>query len=126
MRLIPTAVHGVIDYLAGLILIASPWLFNFADGGAAMWVPVSAGIIMLVASAFTDYELGMVRQIPMSTHLMLDGILGLFLAASPWLFQFSEFVWVPHVVFGLSEFAGSLMPQTQPTHGSAGHALGMR
>jgi hypothetical protein len=126
MRFIPTAVHGVIDYIAGLLLIASPWIFDFADGGAAMWIPIVAGAIMLIASAFTDYEMGLSRQIPMSSHLLLDGILGLFLAASPWIFQFSELVWIPHVVLGISEFMGSLTTQTRPTRGGAGHALGMR
>ena len=38
MRFLPTRVHGVIDYLWGVALIATPWLFGFANGGAAQWV----------------------------------------------------------------------------------------
>lgn len=30
MRFIPTKIHGVLDYIAGLALIAAPWLFGFA------------------------------------------------------------------------------------------------
>ncbi len=37
MRFLPTRVHGVIDYLWGVALIATPWLFGFANGGAAQW-----------------------------------------------------------------------------------------
>ena len=39
---------------------------------------------------------------------------GLFLAASPWHFGFADYVWIPHVAFGLLEVGASLMTQTQP------------
>jgi hypothetical protein len=51
MRVIPTYIHGMIDYLAGIVLIALPFLFGFATG-AAMWVPILAGIA-IIASAGT-------------------------------------------------------------------------
>lgn len=34
MRFIPTRTHGLLDYVVGLLLIAAPWVFNFAQGGA--------------------------------------------------------------------------------------------
>ena len=34
MRIISTRVHGVVDYVGGALLVVSPWLFGFADGGA--------------------------------------------------------------------------------------------
>ena len=114
MRFIPTRVHGLLDYLVGLLLIAAPWVFNFARGGAETWVPVALGVGALVYSVFTDYELGLVKRLPMGTHLTLDLLSGLLLAASPWLFGFSEFVWVPHVVLGVLEVGASLMTKTAP------------
>ena len=114
MRFIPTRVHGLLDYLVGLLLIAAPWVFNFARGGAETWVPVALGVGALVYSVFTDYELGLVRRLPMGTHLTLDLLSGLVLAASPWLFGFSDFVWVPHVVLGVLEVGASLMTKTAP------------
>lgn len=33
MRVIPTRIHGVLDYLMGIVLIAAPWVLDFADGG---------------------------------------------------------------------------------------------
>ncbi len=36
MRFIPTRIHGMMDYLMGVLLIVAPCLFGFADGGAAM------------------------------------------------------------------------------------------
>ena len=85
MRFIPTRVHGLLDYLVGLLLIAAPWVFNFARGGAETWVPVALGAGALLYSLFTDYELGLVKRLPMGTHLTLDLLSGLLLAASPWL-----------------------------------------
>jgi hypothetical protein len=43
MRIIPTWLHGVLDYPLGVLLIALPWLGGFATGGAAMWIPIAAG-----------------------------------------------------------------------------------
>ena len=114
MRFIPTRVHGVLDYLVGALLIAAPWLFNFARGGAETWVPVILGVGALVYSVFTDYELGVVRRIPMTTHLGLDAASGLLLAVSPWLFGFSTFVFWPHLILGVFEIVAALTTQTTP------------
>lgn len=115
MRFLPTRIHGALDYLMGLLLIASPWLFGFADvGGAAVWLPVVLGLGALGYSLFTDYELGLVRTIPMPTHLMLDLGSGALLAVSPWLFGFAEAVWVPHLVLGLIEVGAALTTEKSP------------
>jgi threonine/homoserine efflux transporter RhtA len=112
--LIPTRIHGVLDYLLGLVLIASPWLFGFDDEGTARWVPIIIGAGVLLYSLLTDYELGAVRAIPMSVHLLLDFAGGVVLAASPWLFGFNDEVWVPHLVLGLVEIGTALLTERHP------------
>ncbi len=114
MRIIPTRIHGYMDYLMAVLLIAAPWLFGFADGGAETWVPVVLGAGVIAYSLFTDYELGAVRRLPMRTHLMLDLGGGILLAVSPWLFGFNDVVWVPHVILGLVEIGTAAMTQTSP------------
>jgi hypothetical protein len=128
MRVISTRVHGMLDYIVGVLLIAAPWLFNFDRGGAETWIPVILGAGALVYSLLTDYELGAVRRIPMPTHLRLDLMSGILLAVSPWLFGFSDFVWRPHLVFGLFEIGSALMTSRQPTASRVGHgsSAGMR
>jgi hypothetical protein len=118
MRFISTRVHGILDYLMGILLIASPWIFNFDNGGAETWVPVVVGIVMLLQALMTDFEMGMMKTISMGTHLRMDFVAGLFLAASPWIFGFSDSVWMPHVIFGLMEVAASLMTRTVPAYAS--------
>jgi hypothetical protein len=99
--MIPTRTHGILDYIIGLALIAAPWLFGFAYGGAETWTPVIVGALIIVQSLFTNYELGVVRAIPMRVHLMADVVLGLFLAVSPWLLDYDQIVWAPHLIVGL-------------------------
>jgi len=112
--LIPTRVHGILDYLLGLLLIASPWIFGFDDEGTAKWVPIVLGAGVLLYSLLTDYELGAIRAIPMPVHLVLDFAGGVLLAASPWIFGFSDEVWAPHMVLGLVEIGTALLTERRP------------
>lgn len=114
MRFIPTRVHGVFDYLVGLILIAVPWILNFNKTGAETTVPIATGTIILLYSLFTDYEMGLVRRIPMHTHLMLDILAGLALATSPWVFGFSIHIVAPHLAIGIFQIGSGLMTYTLP------------
>ena len=116
MRFLPTKIHGVIDYLTGLLLIAAPWLLGFADNGPATWVPVILGASALLYSLLTDYELGVFRAISMPMHLRLDALSGAFLAASPWLFGFDEYVYLPHLIIGAFEVVASLITRTSPSN----------
>ena len=117
MRIIPTRVHGVIDYAMGILLIATPWLLNFSDSEspAATWVPVLLGIAVLLTSLMTAYELGLMKLIPMPVHLMADLGVGAILLVSPWLFGFADEVWSPHVVLGVLEIGVALMTKTVPS-----------
>jgi len=118
MRFIPTRVHGVLDYIVGLLLIAARWLFDFAEGGAETWVPVVLGAGAIIYSLMTDYELGMRKTISMPTHLTLDLLSGIILAASPWIFGFADEVYGPHLIVGLFEIIASLTTKRQPEHGA--------
>ena len=118
MRIIPAFVHGIFDYIGGIALLAAPNLFGFSDvGGAAVWVPRIIGVIVLLQSICTRYEVGLVKLIPMKMHLMNDYIASLLLAASPWIFGFADQpsnVWMPHVVVGILVFVLSLLTETEP------------
>ena len=119
MRIIPTRVHGMLDYLMGAVLIIFPWLLDL-ESDAAIWVPVILGAGAIAYSLLTDYELGVLRRLPMSTHLILDMLSGTVLAASPWLFGFADEVWVPHVVLGILEIGAAMMTQTIPADEARG------
>jgi hypothetical protein len=103
MKRINTKVHAMLDYLFGILLIGSPWLLNFADGGPAQQIAVAIGALTIVMALFTKYEFSIFKVIGMNAHLTIDFLAGIILAASPWLFHFNEKVYLPHVIFGIVE-----------------------
>lgn len=115
LGIIPTKVHGIIDYVTGATLLAAPYLFGFADGTAAQWVPMIIGLAIIGQSLITRYELSIAKIIPMPTHLMLDAGTGLVLAASPWLFGFADRVYLPHLLVGIMELAVVLLSSSRST-----------
>ena len=115
MRIIPTRIHGMLDYGMALLLILSPYLFGFANGGVAQWLPIILGFGIIAYSLCTAYELGATNLISMPTHLGLDIAGGALLAASPWLFGFADQVYAPHLVLGLIEIGTALMTETKPS-----------
>ncbi|HEY6539777.1 MAG TPA: SPW repeat protein [Ktedonobacteraceae bacterium] len=120
IRFLPTSVHGVLDYLVGIALIAAPWIFGFAYvGGAAVIVPIVLGIALIVYSLVTRYEWGIpgIKFLPMPYHLAIDFVAAAFLAASPWIFGFASKplnVWLPHLVVGIVVVLVVLVSQTHP------------
>jgi hypothetical protein len=119
MKPITSKIHGVIDYVVGALLIAAPWLFGFADDSAATYVPVVLGAGTLLYSLMTRYELGIMKLIPFKVHLAIDAAAGVLLAASPWLFGFADYVFMPHLIVGLLELGTVAM--TQRTVGDLDH-----
>jgi hypothetical protein len=115
MRWIGTKTHGYLDYIMGMLLIAAPWIFGFARDGAETWVPVILGAAVILYSLLTDYELGLSPVISMRTHLMLDLAGGVLLAASPWIFGFANYIWQPHLIFGILEIGAALMTKLVPS-----------
>jgi hypothetical protein len=120
VRVVPTWVHAVFDYTASLLLVVAPWLFDFARGDAETWIPVLIGVSGLGYSLCTDYERGLFRLIPMPIHLLLDVMLGLLLAVSPFLFAFADYVWAPHVMIGLASIGLALTTWRTPASTKSG------
>ncbi len=113
LKLIPTRVHGVLDYVVGAMIIAAPWLFGFSHVEAAKWTTLSAGSSALLYSLCTNYEMGAFKLLSMNAHLVIDILSGLLLMASPWLFGFADEMWLPHVLIGAVEVITALMTDTR-------------
>ncbi len=114
MRFLPTAVHGVVDYLAGIVILALPWVFSWEDSARTIMTILGLGVILY--SLLTDYELGIVRVIPMPTHLLLDALGGIVLIAWPFLFGIDDNTTrTVMIVLGALEIGASLVTQTVPS-----------
>jgi hypothetical protein len=101
MKIISPQVHGIMDYFAAVLMLNSPWFFQFADDATAAGIPLLLGYAMLIYNLLTKYEMGALPMIPFKAHLLLDTSSGVLLAAAPWLFGFAERVAWPHVALGL-------------------------
>jgi len=86
---VPAFVHGVIEYLAGALFIAAPFLFGFDDDTATA-VSIVAGVLILVLTASTALPTGLIKSIPVQAHAVIDFALAGVLIAAPFLFGFSD------------------------------------
>lgn len=101
IRFIPTLMHGVIDYLFGIALIAAAYYYGWQ--GAQFWIGAGAGLFVILYSLFTDYELAAVRFLRIRFHLLLDFIVGVVLLASPLVMNFAVGSHrMPFLVFGVA------------------------
>jgi hypothetical protein len=100
MKIIPTFVHGFIDYVIGIFLMMMPWLFDFPTEENETLVPAFVGAGIIAYSLVTNYEYGALKIISMNSHRRLDYLAGCVLALSPWLFGFHKIVYLPHLVVG--------------------------
>lgn len=85
---VPAFLHGVVEYVAGVFLVAAPFLFGF-ESDAAMAVSIVLGIAVLAATAASALPTGLAKTIPVKTHVALDFATVAALVASPFLFGFS-------------------------------------
>lgn len=118
IRFVPSSVHGIFDYVGGIVLIACPFIFGFYGmGGIAVILPIVLGIGLILYSLLTNYERGIpgVKFIPMPVHLIFDFVAAALLAVAPFLFGFANHslnVWLPFVVIGVGVILLVLVSQT--------------
>jgi len=112
---ISTKLHSIFDYAGSLIITASPWLFGFYHiGGAALFLPLVFGVLLMIMVIFTRHEGGLIKVFPFQLHLFLDMIVGFVLLVSPFLYKFYPFVWLPHVLLGLFLMGSGIFTRHSP------------
>jgi thiamine transporter ThiT len=86
---IPAAVHGVVEYIAGVVFIAAPLLFEF-EARAAVMLSIAIGIVVLLIAATTTGATGLITGLSLSVHVVLDYVLAVGLIVAPFLFRFTS------------------------------------
>ena len=86
---IPAFVHGVVEYLAAILFIAAPFIFDFTED-APTAVSLAVGVLLLVIAASTHWRTGLIDTIGVHAHAMLDYVLAIFLIAAPFIFGFDD------------------------------------
>jgi hypothetical protein len=100
-NIVSTTFYGYFNYVLALVTMASPWLFNFWHvGGAALFPPLIFGWFQLIMAIFSVNKAGFMKIFPNQFHMVLDVFAGFVILVSPFLYNFADQVWVPHVIIG--------------------------
>lgn len=88
-RFVTQKIHAYLDYPVAFSLMTLPFLLGLgATNPIALWLSVATGVAALALTLLTDHETGVVRILPYSFHLAVDGLVGLAFVAAPILFGF--------------------------------------
>jgi hypothetical protein len=114
---ISTKLLGVLDYTTAIIMGVSPWLFGYYNiSSAALFIPVFLGTMQLIMAIFSNYELGVMKVLPMSAHSFLNGFAGFWLLVSPFLYGFYNIVFLPQVILGVLLFVMAIYVKPSPAY----------
>jgi len=86
---VPLSLHGLVEYGLGVLAIAAPFLFSFDHNGAIAF-SVFMGAAILVLVGITDAPTGIVRSLPVDSHVVLDLVVGVLLVVAPFVLGFTE------------------------------------
>jgi hypothetical protein len=86
---LPPFAHGLLEYGAGVFLLAAPFAFAF-DSDAATAVSIVVGLGVLALAASTASSTGLAKIVPLGIHVLLDVAVVVVLVAAPFVFGFSD------------------------------------
>lgn len=119
MKFLSPRVHTIIGFIVGIALLLAPNIFGFNDvGGAAVTVPRIIGVIVILSELTVRGSFTNKGFVPMKLHLGMDVLMGIILAASPWLFSFTDKgtnAWLPHLIVGIAMVGYALVTRTDQT-----------
>ncbi len=70
-------IHGILDYASVLFLWASPTLFGLPE--VTSYFTYSLGFIHLTLTILTNFELGLIKVVPLKIHGIVEAIVALIL-----------------------------------------------
>lgn len=112
MKLINSKIHGIIDYLLVFMLSISPFIFDLEEDSIHCRLLMVTGLLLLLTSLLTDFEFFLVKIFSFKTHLVIDFLLGVFLATSPLFFDLKGHSMIPHIVLGIAIISTSFITKT--------------
>ena len=77
MKFISPKIHGVIDYLIVIFLLASPSYFGFT--GLLATFTYALGVVHLLLTVLTNSPLGLIKIIPLPIHGTVELLVGIVL-----------------------------------------------
>jgi hypothetical protein len=106
--------HGLLEYGIGVLLIAGSSLFGFDTDKAAV-ITVLLGAAVIAIAALSDTPTALTRQLPLSSHVLLDYVVGILLIVLPFLaFSGDEVAVAFCVVVGLGYLVLTAVTRFKP------------
>ena len=90
MRLLPWSLHQAIGYLAGILCVLAPFVFDFADDAGTLSVFIGTGIALLALGVLGRGSAGVAQVLPTGVHVALTYVMGFLLLLAPFLFGFAD------------------------------------
>jgi hypothetical protein len=87
---VPVLVHGVLEYVVGVLFIAAPFLFGFHASAAPTAAAVVVGLLMLAFTATSALPTGLIRSVSLGVHVTVDLVLAVLLVALPFILGFTD------------------------------------
>ncbi|WP_299734732.1 hypothetical protein [uncultured Roseobacter sp.] len=117
LRFVTKSIHAYLDYPVALGLIAMPFLFGLgAENALAFWLSVATGVAAFALTVLTDHHLGVIRVLPYSLHLAVDGLVGIAFVVAPIVLGFAGLDFWYYTILGLTVLAvvGLHQPEDRP------------
>lgn len=111
MRFIPVNVHNILEYIFGMLTAMLPWLLDFTGANPETYTMIAAGAAVILIALYTNYKYSLAKIIAFNTNLTLEIIIGVLLAASPWILGFNTRIFIPHLTMGILLILISLMSE---------------
>lgn len=90
LRFVTKSIHAYLDYPVAFALIGLPFILGLgASNPLALWLSVGTGAAALILTLLTDHQFGVLRVLPYSLHLAVDGAVGALFLLAPFLFGFT-------------------------------------
>lgn len=91
LRFVTKSIHAYLDYPVAIGLIVMPFIFGLgAENPLALWLSVATGVAAFGLTVLTDHHLGLIRVLPYSLHLAVDGLVGVVFVAAPFVLGFAS------------------------------------
>jgi len=91
LRFVTKSIHAYLDYPVAIGLIVMPFIFGLgAENPLALWLSVATGGAAFGLTVLTDHHLGLIRVLPYSLHLAVDGLVGVVFVAAPFVLGFAS------------------------------------
>jgi hypothetical protein len=89
VRLVPWVVHEAVEYVAVLLFLAAPFLFDF-ESDTARYTSIAVGVVILLVAVISRGRLAVTQSLSSSAHVTLDYVLAVVLVLMPFVLGFAD------------------------------------